>query len=162
MVRQAKADLGRSFVKHKYDSAINRLGDGNNTEAIGADDTNQHRCMRCKGTWRSSAKRENSIMSHFMFQLHELEEHHSHRSLIMPKIIRKSTLEHGWLVLLCCDGCPNAIHISCAGLYVKSVREIFISLVRGAFSNTGTHHPENGLLGARRNKWKKGERRGIS
>ena len=51
MLRQTeKTDLGRSFVKHNYDSAINRLGDSNNTEAIGADDTNQHRCMRCKGT----------------------------------------------------------------------------------------------------------------
>ena len=30
-------------------------------------------------------------------------------------------------MLLCCDGCPTAIHISCAGLYVKSVRERFLS-----------------------------------
>ena len=73
LIRQGREipDLSRMFVKQKYESALSRLGDSNNTEAIGADDTNQHRCMRCKGTG----------------------------------------------VLLCCDGCPNSIHLSCAGLY---------------------------------------------
>ena len=74
MVRQAKkTDLGRSNVKHKYDSAINRLGDSNNTEAIGADDTNQHRSYVQYVAFEREARIP--IMSHFMFQLQEQEEH---------------------------------------------------------------------------------------
>ena len=84
-IRQArKTNFGNSFVVHKYESALSRLQDSNNTEALGGNDTNQHRCMRCKGTG----------------------------------------------VLLCCDGCPNAIHLSCAGLCVAPPGKWFCKLCK--------------------------------
>ena len=100
------------------------------------------------------------IMSHFMFQLHELEEHHSHRSLIMPENHPKINARTQVLVCYYVATAVPMRYIFPVRVCTLKVfeRDFYLTHIYAhTFSNTGIpHHLENGSAKfARRNKSKK-------